>query len=325
MAEEKSPNALEKAGSLAYAASRRLLTRAADTVAPVIGGIVTGAALDWIKKHASKLAKGLGLYLLAKAMVGLAISMIGFAIIAIFTAFAMFIINSGAYVVPQGMLGLGEEGGIFGPGIEVGASCPIQDPIILCGSYGSTSSIGCDGGHGSNSYWSGQQSSDFLDGPYGPGSGGMCRWAIPNRTNCYFNQIPGSYCNDENAPNPLPEGYAYTGESCPYYGYALDISYSGSGANKPVYLPFIQGQSVTWTASTGGCINTGCFATIRTSFEGDTYEAYFMHLSSPAIGGQSGDVAGYLFDLRSVGFGTPHLHIELRINGEQVRPDPMCE
>jgi len=86
-------NAAGKAGSMAGKAI-------GNAIAPVIGGITGGAIGDFIGKNAYRLAKAIGAFVAAEAIAGFVSMIVAAAILVIFAAFAMFIINSGAYVVP---------------------------------------------------------------------------------------------------------------------------------------------------------------------------------------------------------------------------------
>jgi hypothetical protein len=209
--------------------------------------------------------------------------------IPLLVAFFLFVINSGGYIVPGGaFLAPGTLGA--GPGIPVGASCPIPNGKILWGSYGSTYGKG----HGTNAYW------DAL--------GENCTAYTMN--GCYARKA-GDYC--------FGKGLA----TCDAYGLAADIIYPDvQRRGQQIYLPYLDGEQVTWTYVSGSSSDCNCNGTVRATHDGQVYEMFLSHLSAPPKGGQSGDVTGTLRG--GAEDGTPHVHVELSINGQYAQPELMC-
>ncbi len=213
-------------------------------------------------------------------------------------ALFMFIINNSAYIVPQAT-------GIISGGVnpEIGGSCPIPNGYILCGSLGSPYQDGCIGGHGSNEYWGGQ-------------GGAACRWGLPSSdgVRCTTNPFPNSVCYNRSS-------------TCTDYGYASDFTYpnktNAQRCNSPVYLPSLNNQQLDWTlqwgrANLGG---VGWSGFLLATDGSNVYEIYMTHLNAVPAGGKSGRVTGTLY----CSVATPHVHLELRVNGKYVRPDFLCE
>lgn len=71
-----------------------------NVVAPIIGGQVGAAIGGFLGKGAYRLAQAIGSFVVAEAIAGFVFTIVAAAILVIFATFAMFIINSGAYVVP---------------------------------------------------------------------------------------------------------------------------------------------------------------------------------------------------------------------------------
>ncbi len=249
--------------------------------------------------------------LAGEALAALGVSFIGYVVVgSILTALTLFIINSGAYIVPpnsQGQLGstdLSCAGTITG-------SCPIPNGEVYVGSF-----RGGDGpyAHGSDEYF--RQGSNNYD-PNNP------------QLACYPLPIPVEACryNSDTTSN------CYTpGASCPMYGYAADVRYTSKPTNcaQAVYLPQIGGQTLSWTRNPdviGG--NCGNGYTWTASNGTSTHEMLFMHLNPSDIqSGQSGQPIGsvltYATNTCMKSATNEHTHIEWRINGEYVRPDNMC-
>ncbi|MEK7112396.1 MAG: hypothetical protein AAB875_03640 [Patescibacteria group bacterium] len=178
------------------------------------------------------------------------------------------------------------------------SSCPVLGGVITTGSYNGTSEIG----HGSNPYWSGPAGTD-------------CGYDIPAFSGC---NSPTSSVDPDG--NNVCKGIA---RACSYYGFAADVHRSGAG--DVVQLPSIFGKSINWTfqrrvtiADTAwgwGYIFTG-------SDGGSSYSLYLGHLNqtTPPQTAPSGSVVGTLYP----NITPPHVHIELQINGQWVRPDFLC-
>lgn len=210
------------------------------------------------------------------------------------------------------------------PGVFASGSCPLvgENVYLLCSSFNGPNSSGC---HGSNLYW---QSNGLCTEDWCQNYPGQtccvnhyaCRWQIPvlEGQQCYTNTYPDSVCYDP-ASTCKPEAY----------GLAADFAYSGNlcGADAPVVLPEINGQKLNWELVTSfefGC--GGCAGGILKANDGtNAYEIHMYHLNQGiASGGVSGQQVGTLYCFPAA-VGHPHVHIELRINGEMVKPDNLCQ
>lgn len=294
-------NTFKSLGRSIKAAGRKATVAAATAIGGPVAGVVAGGIYDKVVKALQIIAKRFAL-LAASA----AILMVGvLVLIGVFIMFILFIINNSAYVVPLG--DIFRQGGVQGPWqtINVGASCPIPNGVILTGSYGSPYGTTQ---HGTNRYW------DSLAGRYVCSSYELPYQGClsPNAGSCYdmgkgcFARQSGDYCID-------------TKGSCSNYGLATDFIYPGiQQAGQLVFLPYIEGESVTWKVDAvfPGTQGRGVMSAV---YQGSVYQVYVTHLQNSPVGGQSGDPFGALYPL-----GTPHLHIELRIDGVFVPPDFMC-
>lgn len=309
---------------------RDILALGVGAVGLLIGGpigafLAFGVASPQTLKRIGKLILGFFVLAIGAIFAAIAIPLVVSIFVVVFsTAAILFIINSGAYITPPnpyGIPGVAIDPGSFGEGISVGASCPIPGGQIICGTLGSQYTSRCPGnpgGHGSDSYW-GTNSSE-----YNTIQRNVCTFALPSSSkDCYFNQLPQNACNENyRTLRDLDSQAEWTGRDCPYYGYSTDVSYPNPQTGLPVYLPYINNESVSWTVSWSGMYPAGGTGTLRTSDGQNTYEIYMTHLASPPVGGNSGAIAGLI---GSFGHTTPHVHIELKINGAYVRPDFMCE
>lgn len=237
---------------------------------------------------------------LSGALVGLAAVEIGTTVIIIaisipiVVALILFIINTSAFVVPPNYDGFPSGGS--GNDITISGSCPIPNGINICGSLGSEYQSRCIGGHGSNEYWGGQ-------------GGVACRWALPSSTKqCYTNKISSSVCYSSSS-------------TCQTYGYSSDFSYPDFKANQNVYLPYLNGQKLSWTVEWTGATSMGSNGLIKSTDGTNTYEIYMTHLNQSPTAGTSGEATATLFS----GIATPHVHVEIKVNGKYLRPDFLCE
>ncbi len=177
------------------------------------------------------------------------------------------------------------------------SSCPILGGSITTGSYNGTRELG----HGSNSYWGGPAGNSCYDIPAFSGCRSPSSSVDPDGNN---------YCRGK-------------ASSCAYYGFAADVQRSGRG--DIVQLPSIFGKSITWTFQRRVTINDTAWGwgyTFTGSEGGNNYSLYLGHLNqtTPPQTAPSGTVVGTLYpDLTP-----PHVHIELQINGQWVRPDFLC-
>ncbi|KKQ95223.1 MAG: hypothetical protein UT21_C0007G0020, partial [Candidatus Woesebacteria bacterium GW2011_GWA1_39_11b] len=217
-------------------------------------------------------------------------------------ALILFIINSGAYLVPPSETSMLSRLSIPPSG------CFFESPTLTCGSYDSP----VDACHGTNSYW------DFTGYDH-------CQFSLPV-TDIRTVSIQGQtvkYCK-YSARND--GGYCYRPESqCLWYGFAADFSYANIGSfrnsqNLPVYLPTLEGEVVTWAeAGFVGSNSAGYYGILRSTINGRVYEMYLHHLNASPVGGRSGTQTSSLFD--GLSSNNRHVHTELRIDGDFVRPE----
>lgn len=214
----------------------------------------------------------------------------------------LFIINSGAYIVPQNTQGP-VTGSPLTDANTITGSCPIPGGVVYVGSF-----RGANGpyAHGSNEYWN--------------------QVSTP-ATRCYALPIPLTACRRNNDA----ASYCYTaGSSCVQYGFAADIRYTQKPAPlaQYVYFPQIGGQTLTWTRS-GTIAGCGYGYTYTATNGTTTHEMLFMHLApGAAAGGDSGQPIGRLLTYAenscTLSASNEHVHVEWRINGQYVRPDNLC-
>lgn len=172
------------------------------------------------------------------------------------------------------------------------SSCPILGGAISTGSYDGTAEIG----HGSNDYWGG-----------------------PAGTDCF--QIPAfSGCRSpSDAVDPENNNYCdRTPQSCSHYGFAADVP---GHRGDPVFLPSIFGETLDWQFERGPITIKGSAWGYGYVFKSGKYRLYLGHLNqtTPPSSAPSGTVIGTLYPLTH-----PHVHIELQIDGQWVRPDFLC-
>jgi hypothetical protein len=334
-------------------AATALLAGALGPLAPLAGFLLSSFAGKYINKalkYGGALAGALAVGILAAplAIVGAIIAALG-AIAASFgvmigsiilggtvgVSLILFIINSGAYLVPPSAAV--SYGGsqvnlcdnpekaetVFPP--VAGSSCPVPNGHISCGSYGQpggacpascgsgANAVTGASGHGGNCYWA---------------SKNACNYAIPV-INTQKDALGNRFCDHSTDKNNV----CYSASSqCTYYGYATDATYSNLNQLKanpclPVYLPYLDGQSVTWTINEnfrGFGADSGAFGILTTTFNGKKYELYMVHLNQSPNGGASGQLAGTLYDAFNGNSDGRHVHLELRVNGQYYRPDYLC-
>jgi hypothetical protein len=303
------------AGFVAKKMRTRAIGQVVGSIAPGVGNAVAYAATETAikaKQLIGKAGRAVGLFgrdmkdtgrrflVFGGALIGASMISIAITIGAVFligvplVAFTMFVINSGSYVVPYQSSGTGSGGDPGFTPINVGASCLIPDGKVLWGSYGGPFS---EIGHGENGYWS------------SPSVNASCTaYPIPEGTGCYYKQR-GDACER-----------LKPGMSCPYYGYAADFIYPNIQRNgQAVFYPYINGETVNWVL--GDCRNaTSSVCMLKASQGGKAYEMRVIHLARRPTGGKSGDQLGQIYVL----IGTPHVHVELRVDGEWVPPEFMC-
>jgi len=304
-------NAISTAGRKIVTATGRAVTRAGARVVSAVAPIVAKGAL-YVAAFLGALS--LLAMLLIQAFITVIIWFFGLAIV---TIIILFIINSGAYIVPPG--GFGQVGSPI-PGNCTYGTCPLPNALITCGSLGSGHPV-CE--HGTNEYWDWQlcpshsSCSTSTPRPCCSTSTVCNEWALPSSdaANCHTNQIQGSYCYSSSS-------------SCSYYGLATDIVDStnpdGCGSNSPVFFPYLNGLSLNWTLVWGGTFSgtNQQYGLFRASGGGDVFEIYFTHLQDRVNSGSSGQRVGNIYC-----FSNPdanHTHYELKVNGSYIRPDGLC-
>lgn len=172
------------------------------------------------------------------------------------------------------------------------SSCPILGGAISTGSYDGTAETG----HGSNSYWGG-----------------------PAGTDCF--QIPAfSGCRSpSDAVDPDNNNFCdRTPQSCSHYGLAADVV---GHRSDPVFLPSIFGETLDWQFERGPITIKKSVWGYGYIFKSGKYRIYLGHLNqtTPPSSAPSGTVIGTLYPLTY-----PHVHVELQIDGQWVRPDFLC-
>lgn len=240
--------------------------------------------------------------------------LIALLVIIISISIILFIINSGAYIVPQGSPLQGEE---LTQGIVASGTCPLVSscPKIDSGSYNPENETG----HGSNSYWGSATNACTYSIPIDPMGGCLG----PDPTN------GRNFCSS--APT-----------RCSVYGYAADVV-DCNGVYADVALPYLcdpgsetcspltwrfidgwyncQGASVPNKAS---CTREGWGygAIFEAIGNGHIWRIYLNHISQLPSGKtyQSGSVIAQLTNELIPG----HLHVELNIDGFAVKPDFLC-
>ncbi len=163
--------------------------------------------------------------------------------------------------------------------------CPIPNGKITWWSYQPGDENGTR--HGNNRYW----------GSY------SCRsWPLPQSTGCYGPSDPSASDN---------KCFKETSK-CSYYGYAIDVVGSNS-----VYAPMIGGKQLTWNCSYGFA-NGGGSAGYTYICSSGNYRLILTHMKNNAKTGtiNSGEKIGELYPMPNA-----HLHIELAIGGQYVKPE----
>lgn len=251
---------------------------------------------------------------IAAIVLPLVITLVG---IPLAVVFILFIINSGAYVVPPATSFVGTTN----TGIVAAGTCPVQGSTqIITRSYNPATETG----HGSNGYW---------------GSGAACSYSIP---------IPIMYpgCGGPNLPGSGNNVCSSQAKTCPYYGYAVDVADTplGKSSGAVVALPFLcdKGKdpcpSLNWTMisylynckgvaknSASECPGGGWgwLAVFKATGNGHTWQINLNHVnfSIPLSNGASYP-SGSVVGTRTP--ETDHVHIELDIDGTPVKPDFLC-
>ncbi len=264
----------------------------------------------------------------------------------IFVSLVLFIINNSAFVTPQGNTVRGGYGGggDINPGPIVSGTCPIEDPKIIYPSYNPPDEVppSPSDGHGSNHYW---------------GSRVACSWNIP------LPQIAGGSClGPVTSEIPGSEGNACANVagSCPYYGLAVDVGSSDGTSNPTVSFPSLCDSEVqscpklSWDVTDGFYICEGSsnytpqscavagkegwgwgVVAIASVENGPDYSIFIGHIDpiSSLLNSDGTDIetdgplyeSGETIGIMTEDLGDPsHIHIELAVDGQPVRPDFMC-
>ena len=233
--------------------------------------------------------------------------------IPIVLALILHIINTSSYLVPPSYLAYNPIGGAGAGGFENRSGCPILDGYILVTSYNPNGQTG----HGSNSYW---------------GTADRCdNYSLPQGTGCKAPTDPG---------NPTSFCYLNTAlTKCDIYGYANDIFSRSGSTSVDVFFPLINGQEAFWTYVRGSYFDNppsgalqgtnGHSYAFSTTLNGQSYYLLFTHINyinltySPYPNPESivNVKSGLKFaTLYNQGNNT-HLHLEVRIDGEYVKPE----
>ena len=271
----------------------------------VVGGLALGATTLAGSGLASLQSAALGLAGLFGIAMKTALTeiakplLISFLSLPVLVALIMFIINSGAYIVPQGSLfGLSTE-------VDVRGSCPLTGDHFI-----STSSLNGSIGHGGSIYWGNTPVAD--------------RYAIP-----IYAQFPPSSSH--------PNGCS--GSTCLYYGFATDVNPTTTNPNAVVIAPAnfcdTSDNCVTsWVVSQiiPHPYGWGTGVILRSAGgPGPTYQMYLAHLDSNTVATntllEEGATlpTGTVLAPLSKNLDKPHVHIELNVNGIPVRPDFLCQ
>lgn len=312
MAEQKSTlqntvDSIKRGIDNANAAVGRWAGRAIGTALGGVGGLVGGQIGDFIGRHARQLAQAIAAWFAAQMILSFILTVVAAVVLVIFAAFAMFIINSGAYIVPPGQSITFRSG----TSIVASGSCPLTGNVrISVGSYNPQSETG----HGSNQYW------NALEG-FG-------------ETRCSFNVPVDSIWPDCWGPSSVvpnsSDNYCANNANgtCPYYGYALDVV----SDNRAVFLPSVCGAGATtcapmeWTlASVSTSSGGGSAARFTSTDNGHSWTLVFLHidLTIPSTLGATYQSGTQVATLTNMGDNT-HLHIELAMDSTPIRPDFLC-
>lgn len=132
---------IDKAGEGALRTAGRWAGKAiGNLIAPVVGGQVAGAIGDAL----GRLIYRIGQFWLASLAASFILTVVGIVILLVFTASALFVINSGAYIVPP-------AGPIAGANITLSEGCPQGWPFAMP-SYTVYISQGADGVYTHNGF-----------------------------------------------------------------------------------------------------------------------------------------------------------------------------
>jgi hypothetical protein len=275
-------------------------------VGNVVGDFISDpveAIKKWGKRALALLIAGASLLIggiasaIAYLIVNFFMALVG---LVIFIIIVLFIINSGAYIVPPGGFGSPVVGPYPTP-IDYSGTCPIPNGVISCGAFPAC--------HGTNTYWT--------------AVGTPCAWSLPSslfRARC---QYQPNYPSASTCYNP-------SATSCPEYGWSTDIvdpispDNCGPGSGSYVYFPTINNTVLSWSSTTRGSYSGGEYAFYHSTDGANTYDFYLTHMTALVLSGNSGEIAGELYCLGVNGANT-HAHYELRINGSYVNPDYLCQ
>ncbi len=209
------------------------------------------------------------------------------------------------------------------PAIAVG-TCPVVSPLLGARSFSPTDLDSVR--HGSNAYWRNL---------YGSDTSKYCSYAIPYIASGGSDDCPSSISAAACAPTTSGSVCTGTTPRQTYYGFALDVT---SIADNLVYLPELEsldGDVVEeWYVGYEIPIQSGCwgYGVVLDGTDGvNDYKMYLGHIDLSVSPGlyDAGSSIGNMFYSNdpACGFGADarHVHVELMVNGDPVRPeDYMC-
>lgn len=310
--QEKGKSSTQKAAEVvASKAAAQAFGAAAPGVGHIIGryvGKFTADAGFYVKKKSKELIVGAGAGLGAglgaiAAIPGIAFTaigaglasagitaLIGALVIPIAVVLIVFIINTGAYVVPPSP-GFSAEGPIDFSTTIGDATCPL--PGGHTGVNDSYHAGDESKGHGSTHYWNSV-------------IGEFCSFSIPQGSGCDGPSNSGNLCSSQ-------------ANTCPFYGFASDLF---SSQSREVFAPSINGESLTWNR-TGGFSNGGATGAGWSHIYTDSTGRYVIVLTHTIQqANQSKDIPSgtKLTELFDQG-GNTHLHLEFQAEGVWQRPE----
>ncbi len=275
-----------------------------------VTGFFTGTTLMGGSQAAIKTANTIAGFFTALALTVVTIVITPLVItlltIPIAIAFFLLVINNGAYVVPVSNLTFvnTQPQGSDTTFINV-SGCPLsaissyrvpsynpQAEAALIALNRRSGSLNL-AGHGSTQYWN--------------TLGAACSYGLPQFVACRGPNNTNNVCNLGN-------------NGCPFYGYSLDIFPPVSGTLAPVFLPTMNGQNVTWLYDNFRYVNGLDGYTFRYRDTTGKYKLTLTHIQdNPVTTGTlvSGTQIGFLFNQGS----NTHLHIELQIDNQYVKPE----
>jgi len=173
--------------------------------------------------------------------------------------------------------------------------------------------------HGSNDYWYPKDN--------GPEVRGIadCSYQIPSLAP----SPPPSYSSDDGDTSSYCFGKS---PAASYYGYAMDVAPIANAGTAVAYAPLIAGVT-QWTiiplSGKDGPYDTGCAASLNGISGSTVYAIYLLHLNCGVLNifpaGQSTISPGASISTLKDYYLGPHVHVEMQINSNYVRPeDYLC-